>query len=124
MDNNKQGCLAEYLFAVECLKRGYEIAMPLLDSSIYDCIVDTGSKLVKVQIKSTNKKPDNPYRNSVQTRISNNKQTYTLDSVDYFAVYVYLFDGFFIFKNKEGMQTIRLSKTGKHSKYFNNFVFD
>jgi len=124
LDNNKQGCLAEYLFCVECLKRGYEVSMPLLDSSIYDCIVDTGTKLVKVQIKSTSKKPDGIHRNSVQTRIANNKQTYTKANVDYFAVYVYLFDGFFIFKNTGDVQTIRLSKVGKHSKKFNNFVFD
>lgn len=100
------------------------MSMPLLDSSIYDCIVDTGTKLVKVQIKSTSKKPDGIHRNSVQTRIANNKQTYTEANVDYFAVYVYLFDGFFIFKNTGDIQTIRLSKVGKHSKKFNNFVFD
>lgn len=125
MDNNKRGCLAEYRFAVECLKRGYEISMPLLDASIYDCIVDVNGDLKKVQIKSTTKKPErSECRRSVHVRLANNKQAYDLGSVDYFAVYVYEFDGFFIFKNTGAMQSVRLSPQGKYSDYFNNFAFD
>lgn len=123
MDNNLVGCLTEYTFATECLKRGYNVSFPLLDSSIYDCIVDTGDRLIKVQVKSTAKKPEG-YRKSVQCRISNNKAAYDIDKVDYFAVWVDLYSGFFIFKNKGSMQTIRLSIYGDHKEYFNNFAFD
>lgn len=123
MDNNLRGCLAEYSFAVECLKRGYNISFPLLDSCVYDCIVDTGKKLFKVQVKSTTKTPDT-YHTTVACRISNAKVSYTLDRVDYFAVWVDYFDGFFIFKNLGNMRSIRLSKKGKHKNKFNNFVFE
>lgn len=122
MDNNLVGCLAEYSFATECLKRGYNISFPLLDSSVYDCVVDTGERLFKVQVKSTGKKPEGNSK-SIHCRISNAKADYTLDKVDYFAVWVEFYNGFFIFKNKGDMKTIRLSTYGKYKDYFNNFAF-
>lgn len=123
MDNNQRGCLAEYTFATECLKRGYSVSFPLIDSSVYDCIVDTGERLIKVQVKSTNKTPDGDH-NTVHCRIANAKADYTLNNVDYFAVWVEYFAGFFIFKNKGEMKAIRLSKVGKYKDYFNNFAFE
>ena len=123
VDNNQRGTFAEYLFATECLKRGYNISFPLSDASIYDCIVDTGEKLYKVQVKSTRKKPFKKTYKTVHVNISNSKSSYTKKTVDYFAVWSYYYDGFFIFKNKGDMKTIRLSKVGKNKIYFNNFVF-
>ena len=87
MDNNQRGTYAEYLFATECLKRGYNVSFPLLDSSLYDCIIDTGFDMLRVQIKSTNKKPFKKTFNNVQVTLANNKSTYTKDKIDYFAVW-------------------------------------
>lgn len=123
MDNNQRGCLAEYTFATECLKRGYSVSFPLIDSSVYDCIVDTGERLIKVQVKSTNITPEKN-QTTVHCRISNAKSVYTMDKVDYFAVWVEYFAGFFIFKNNGNTNTIRLSKVGKYKDYFNNFAFE
>lgn len=123
MDNNQRGCLGEYLFATECIKRNYQVSFPLLDSSVYDCIVDIGDQLIKVQVKSTNKTPL-PNRSSVHCVLHNSKSSYTIDKIDYFAVWVEYFNGFFIFKNQGEMQSIRLSLTGKNSKFFNNFAFN
>lgn len=123
MDINIQGCLAEYQFATECLKRGYNVSMPLLDSSVYDCVVDIGSNIYKVQIKSTTKLPTD-HASNVHVVLQNNKNQYTIDKVDYFAVFVYVFDGFFIFKNTGEMKSIRLSTIGRNSKFFNNFAFE
>ena len=124
MDNNQRGCLAEYLFATECMKRDYQVSMPLIDSSLYDCIVDTGEQLIRVQIKSSIKIPINNSHNSVHIPLQNNKRNYTKDKIDYFAVWSDFFDGWFIFKNTGDMQSIRVSLKGKNKKYFNNFVFD
>lgn len=104
------------------MKRGYNISMPLLDASTYDCIVDNGTGLYKIQIKSTNKIPE-ATKSSVHVVLQNNNVKYSLDKVDYFAVFVNIFDGFFIFKNTGNMQSIRLSTIGQYSKYFNNFAF-
>lgn len=123
MDANRRGCLAEYDFAVECLKRGYDISMPLLDSSVYDCLVDTGDRVIKVQVKSTTKVPE-PRTTTIHVPIQNNKQDYSSSKVDYFAVYSSYFKGFFIFKNTGSMKAVRISLEGKYSKYFNNFDFE
>lgn len=122
VDNNKRGCVAEYNFAIECMRAGYEVSFPLIDSSIYDCIVDTGKKLLRVQIKSTTKVPDK-HHTTVHCRLQNSKSDYSKDRVDYFAVWVDYYNGFFVFKNKGGMQSVRLSPHGKHKKFFNNFAF-
>ena len=105
------------------MRRGYEVSMPLLDSSTYDCIVDTGDRLIKVQVKSTGKSPIDNLK-TIQVPLQNNKRQYTKDKVDYFALWSCFFDGFFIFKNLGTMRTVRISKNGKYSKYFNNFTFE
>lgn len=96
--------------------------MPLLDSCVYDCIIDINDSLFKIQIKSTEKTPK-PNRSSVCVPFSNQKNKYTLNKVDWFCVYSKHFDGFFNFPNTGNMQSIRLSKTGKNSIFFNNFTF-
>ena len=69
------------------MKRGLNISMPVLHSSIYDCIVDTGKKLVKVQVKSTKKQPlliegqTNRKQNNVQINIENYKQCLVCDKL-------------------------------------------
>ena len=97
--------------------------MPLIDSSLYDCIVDTGKRLLRVQIKSSAKTPFKETHNSVQIPIQNNKRDYGKEKIDYFAVYSDFFNGWFIFKNTGEMQSIRVTLTGKNKKYFNNFAF-
>ncbi len=123
MNNNQRGCFSEYLFATECIKRGYNVSMPLSDASIYDCVVDNGENLFKIQIKSTIKLPVKDTITTIQVPLQNSKRVYTTENVDYFAVYVYHLEGFFIFKNEGNMQSVRLSLVGKYSKNFNNFVF-
>jgi hypothetical protein len=106
------------------MKRNYQVSMPLIDSSLYDCIVDTGERLLRVQIKSSSKTPENERRKNVHIPLQNNKRNYTKEKIDYFAVWCDFFDGWFIFKNNGQMQSIRVSITGKNKKYFNNFAFN
>lgn len=122
-DSNYIGCYGETLFFAECIKRGFSVSKPLLDSSPYDCIVDTHSKLYKVQIKSTGKAPAEGDSN-IKTPIQNNKQEYLTSLVDYFAVYSTYYNGFFIFKNTGDLQSIRFSLSGKWKDCFNNYKFD
>jgi len=97
--------------------------MPLIDSSLYDCIVDTGERLIRVQIKSSIKKPENDRHNNVLVPLQNNKRLYTKEKIDFFAVWSDFFSGWFIFKNIGSMISIRVSLKGKNKKYFNNFAF-
>ena len=95
MDSNARGCFAEYLFGVECLKRGIIISFPILDSCVYDCVADTGKNVYKIQIKYSGKNFIK-HRKTIQC---NWHQSYDLQDVQYFAVYVEIYKGFFIFRN-------------------------
>ena len=122
-DSNYIGCYGETLFFAECIKRGFSVSKPLLDSSPDDCILDTHKALYKVQIKSTGKAPDDGDPN-IKTPLQNNKVEYSMGLVDYFAVYSTYYNGFFIFKNEGNMQSIRFSLTGKWKDCFNNYKFN
>ena len=51
MNRNQKGCFAEYHFATTAMLKGFNISFPLLDSTKYDCIIEKGGKLFKIQIK-------------------------------------------------------------------------
>jgi hypothetical protein len=117
---NYQGCFAEYLFCAECTRRGFTVSMPTLHSSIYDCVVDNGERLLKIQIKSSFKTPRGN-ENSVNIPLDNSKSKYTKQSIDYFAVYSGFYGGFFVFPNLGNMKSFRASREGKNRIYLNNF---
>ena len=119
MDLNSIGCIAEYQFAVEAMKRGFLVSFPLLDASPYDCIIDNGKDLKKIQIKSVTKDKE-IIRSFIKKK---NNITYSKKEVDYFAVYVQHHNGFYIFKNNGKIKSIRLGKNIDTKNYFNNFVF-
>ena len=48
----QKGEWAEVCFAAEVLRRGWRISRPYGDSCRYDCIVDVGGHLSRVQIKA------------------------------------------------------------------------
>lgn len=123
-DINYLGCYAEQAFASECIKRGYIVSKPFLDSSPYDLIVDTHKGIFKVQVKYTQQPPrQKEQRNSVHISLRNDKNHYTLDMVDYFGIYSEYHGGFFIIRNTGKMQSLRLNTNGKYSDNFNKFVF-
>lgn len=124
IDINHKGCFAEYEFATRCLKKGFSPSFPLLDSSPYDLIIDDGNRLFKIQVKYTSVKRKDGNQYTVTISPKNAKGKYEVTDVDYYAIYVKQFDGFFVIPNRDGFPAkIHLSNKGKYSKYFNNFVF-
>ena len=122
MNSTVLGCLAEYLFCVECLKRDINVSMPLSAGSVYDIVVESKGVLLKVQVKS-HQTGDLNNMDSIKVNFTA-KRKYSTDEVDFFAIYVKKFNGFFIFKNNGERRSIRLSPTNEHSRFFNNFDFD
>ena len=119
MDSNLIGCIAEYKFAAEAMERGFLVSFPLLDSSPYDCIVETKEGFKKIQIKSVVKKEKFArcyLRKSVD-------DPYNIKDVDYFAIFVEHHNGFYIIKNDGKVKNFYLSKEGIYKNNFNNFVF-
>ena len=122
MNINQKGCFAEYKFATMAMERGFNVSMPLLDASTYDCILEKDGVLFKVQIKYVSAKriKDTKYDNVKVILIQGNSSPYPKHLCDYFAVWLDEGNGFFIVPNTE-QTSLRLSLTNKYSSNFNNF---
>jgi len=120
VDRNQLGCLAEYKFSVKAIQEGFNVSMPLLDSSPYDCIIERDLQLFKIQVKniSIERKLN---RNSIHVVLRRSTDFYTKAEVDFFAIYFTVYEGFFIIPNYE-QKALRLSIDGKYKDNFNNFA--
>ena len=92
MEQNTQyiGQLTEQKCFVKCLEHGYLISKPLFDNARYDFILDTGTKLLKIQIKTSHWIDDqhssfvfNGYSQH-STGEGNKRMKYTNKEIDYF----------------------------------------
>mgnify|MGYP001256135065 FL=1 len=102
------------------MENGLFVSMPLLDSSPYDCIIELPNcNLRKIQIKST-AKPEVP--RGIHVTLHTNNRYYKLNEVDYFAIWVAVFNGFFIIKNTGTNSAFKFTRYGKYSNNFNNFA--
>lgn len=117
MDANLIGCMAEIKIASALLENGHQVSRPLADNCVYDLIAEIDKRLVKIQVKGTTKKP-NKYGVAVDL-VRHRK--YEKCDVDYYAVWVQHYDGFFFFKNNN-QKAIRLNKDGKYKTKFNTFA--
>ncbi len=97
------------------------ISMPLLDSSAYDCILDNGSKLLKIQIKAIYKKAKVRNKNKWKINLRNGDNFYNLNDVDFFAIYHADLNGFFIIPNNK-QKSLVINANGKYKNNFNNFA--
>ena len=83
------GQLTEQKCFVKCLEAGYTISKPLFDNARYDFILDTGSKLLRIQVKSSAWNEDhsafsfNGYSQH-STGDGNKRMKYTNKEIDYF----------------------------------------
>jgi hypothetical protein len=121
MDRNQKGCFAEYKFATRAMENGFNVSMPLLDSSTYDCILERDNKLYKVQVKYMSANRYTSERQKLpQIEIKSGKGYYSPEDVDFFAVWHDEHKGFFILKNN-GQRAYRLCLSNKYKENFNNF---
>ena len=113
MDRNQKGCFAEYKFATMAMEKGFNVSMPLLDSSPYDCILEKNGNVFKVQIKFMSE-----HRRLLLK--PSNASHYSIKDVDYFGVWHQQLNGFFVLKNI-GQRTYSLNLSGEYKDNFNNF---
>lgn len=91
MDETTQykGQLTEQKCFVKCLEAGYLISKPLFDNARYDFILDTGEKLLRIQVKSSAWNEEhsaftfNGYSQH-STGNGNKRMKYTTKEIDYF----------------------------------------
>ena len=84
-----KGCLTEQKCFVKCLEAGYTSSKPLFDNARYDFILDTGNKLLRIQVKTSAWNEDhsafsfNGYSQH-STGNGNKRMKYTKAEIDYF----------------------------------------
>lgn len=87
------GELAELRFQLQCHERGWTVSKPYGDNARYDFIVDTGKRLLRVQVKSALTPGKQVGRtcykvSSAYAGGSGPKIRYTPDDVDFIAAYL------------------------------------
>ena len=122
MDETTQykGQLTEQKCFVKCLEAGYLISKPLFDNARYNFILDTGEKLLRIQVKTSAWNEDhsaftfNGYSQH-STGNGNKRMKYTTKEIDYFMTEK---DGtFYLYPAEEqGFVTKSLRVTSKQNQ--------
>lgn len=115
----QKGEWAEVCFAAEVLRRGWRIARLYGDSSPYDCIVEAGRRISRVQIKSVEKAAG---RNRFKVTVAagrNRKRRYSARRVDFLAILVIPFSRWYVIPLAalRGRSSVSLSPSGHFEKY-------
>lgn len=88
-ENKIKGRVTEQKCYLKCLECGYQVSRPMFDDARYDFILDTGNKLLKIQIKSSTWNEDKTafsFNGYSQHSIGhgNKRMKYTNKEIDYF----------------------------------------
>lgn len=112
-----RGISTELLFDYLATEKGFKVLRPVFDDG-YDRVVDAGGRLSRVQIKSCGLKVGNGYQVSVERRKAADYNT----KFDYYAIYLKQQCVWVIVPARELKgQTVKITLSGKYSKYFNNW---
>ena len=90
LESKRQGEVAELVFLYRATILGLKVSKPYGESERYDFIVDTGSRLLRVQIKSTRGLiSKGAYRISGGRNILGGTVPYLPSQVDFIAAYIF-----------------------------------
>ena len=97
------GKIAEYQFIIDASKRELLPSIPIHDHRGYDLIVHGKNKLHKIQVKSTrhvvkvsSHRKGTPHYRVITACGNSQKERYTKDQLDYYAVYIFELNQWFI----------------------------
>ncbi len=102
MENTKlKGDIAEQSFALKCLKKGWDISIPIGDRLPYDLILDVNGALFKIQVKSAwfDSIKENYVVDNRRTKTNRRKMirsSYNVTDFDFAVLYIDDLDIFYI----------------------------
>jgi hypothetical protein len=115
----ERGEWVEAQFIAEALGRGFTVLKPWGDSQPFDVALYFGTRIVRVQVKSTSYRVDAGYR--CQFGTNHNGRQYAPEHIDFFASYViprkawYLIPGSVLFNGGQRPTTPMLSPIQPHN---------
>lgn len=133
MDNTQLiGQITEQKCLLKCIECGWVVSKPLFDSARYDFIADTGSRLLRIQIKTSTWNEDKSafnFRGYSQHSTSggNKRMKYTNKEIDYFMTEKD--DKFYLYPAEDKgftSRTFRVSCTKPQDKmvWAENYLFE
>jgi hypothetical protein len=96
LTSKQRGELAEMMFMVKAAQMGFATAKPYGDSRRYDFVVDTGSRLWRVQVKSSSAKQYGAYLVNLQRNENGEVVPYDITEIDFVVAYVMPCDAWFV----------------------------
>jgi hypothetical protein len=91
----ERGEWVELRFMAEAMGHGYKISKPWGDSAPYDIGVESGDRILRVQVKSTANRSGTGYFCQFKPNY-HKKQDYTVKQIEFFAAYVIPQDAWYI----------------------------
>jgi hypothetical protein len=94
--SKRRGELAELAFLWKAASLGFTVAKPYGDSDRYDFIVDSGGRLIRVQVKSASRLSQGTYFITTQRYSSGVSIPYTSDEIDFLVGYIFPEDAWIV----------------------------
>lgn len=119
------GLISEMRFELAATLRGFTVSKPQGDNSPYDFILDTGGRLLRVQVKSSGHKDKQGRLNFNLKAGSTNTRVYTAAQVHFFALHDTIEGVFYIIPQPllRGYKTLKITPNGKYESYKDNWDF-
>jgi hypothetical protein len=120
LTRKRRGEMAEAAFLHKASRMGFGVSKPWGDSEPYDLIVDSGTKLWRVQVKSASRASD--YGGYVfRATGSNTKKAYSLEQIDVLVAYIVPHDLWYVipvtlFRRIKGVKLYPVTRR-RRSKY-------
>ena len=95
MEKKQKGDIAEQAVILKCLQLGWAVLTPIGDRLPYDLVIDTGEKLVKIQVKSAwlDKKSNNYMVDNRKTNTNTrNRKVNVYNDNDFHYAIIYIED--------------------------------
>ena len=123
-ETKKRGEIGEAMFMTKAMTMGYNVAKLWGDSDRYDLIVDTGEKLLRVQVKSAQRVSANGGGGFHFKAHGRNRKSYRASEIDLLVACVLPLDAWYVFPPHafKRMKSMRLfpqpgKKISKFEKY-------
>jgi len=109
-----KGELGEVAFMHKAVSLGFALALPYGHIHRYDFIVESGTKLWRVQVKTTTVKQRGMYAVTICRHANRERHGYTESEIDFVAVYIVPEDTWYILPVREvvGHQCLRFRPKG------------
>ncbi|MGH9515527.1 MAG: group I intron-associated PD-(D/E)XK endonuclease [Terriglobales bacterium] len=111
----QRGEWVEMVFMARASREGLQVSKPYGDSAAYDFIVESGSRCLRIQVKSTRSRFQQGFRCNLRASMS---RRYKLDSFDFAAIHVIPLDVWFIIPGIMVKLGILLTPGAPSSKYY------